>query len=66
MAQCSFFFHNPIMGEPDRILSELSQVNKSLGLKNDLLLSADQLLQSRDKRIHVAVLGQFKAGKTHW
>lgn len=58
------FFHNPIMGEPDRILSELSQVNKSLGLKNDLLLSADQLLQSRDRRIHVAVLGQFKAGKS--
>lgn len=52
------------MAELDGILSELSQVNENLGLKNDLLLPADQLLQSRDKRIHVAVLGQFKAGKS--
>lgn len=61
--QCSFFF-NCAMAKLDGILSELTQVNKNLGLKNDLLLSADQLLQSGDKRIYVAVLGQFKAGKS--
>lgn len=64
LAQCSFFFQIHTMVELDRILLELSQVNEKLGLKNDLLRSVDQIHQGIDKRIYVAVLGQFKAGKS--
>lgn len=64
LVQYSIFYIGFSMVELNGILSELAQVNSNLGLRNELLISTEQILQGRDKRIHVAVLGQFKAGKS--
>lgn len=51
------------MNEIKAIISEISGINRAIGAP-DLTKPVSDLLNSKDKTIHVAVLGQFKSGKS--